>query len=191
MGYSFKIKSIKSKAKQHFQDKNIFFESAKLRALCALVPHVLRDLRALVPHVPRALRALVPYLPYVPWCLTCLVSLHALVPRALRALVPHVPRALTALVSYVPRALHLLVSHVPRNLRAFCHICLVSNVLSCLTCRGCSCTPRVLCLACSRAGSNSTCSFSSRPSLASGVSSVCISCLLAFSVSCAFVALAI
>ena len=27
MGYSFKIKSTKSKAKQHFKDKNIFFES--------------------------------------------------------------------------------------------------------------------------------------------------------------------
>ena len=135
-------------------------ESAKLRALRALVPYVPRALRAPMPYVPRALRALVPH-----------------VPRALRALVPHVPRASRALVPYVPRALRALVPYM----------------LSCLTCLRCSCTSHVLCLACSRAGSNSTCSFAPRPSLASGVSSECISCLLAFMplVSCAFVALAI
>ena len=105
------------------------------------------------------------------------------VPRALRALVPHVPRALHALVPYVPRALHALVPHVTCALHAFSLTCFVPNVLSCLTCLRCSCTSRVLYLACSRAGSNSTCPFAPRPSLASGVSSECI--------SCAFVALAI
>ena len=35
-------------------------ESAKLRALRALVPYMPRALRAVVPYVPRALRARVP-----------------------------------------------------------------------------------------------------------------------------------
>ena len=119
--------------------------------------------RALVPYVPRALRALVPA------CLTCFV--------------------LCALVPYVPRAVHALVPHVPCVSRAFCLRCLMPNVLSCLTCLRCSCTSRVLCLACSRAGSNSTCSFARRTLLPSGVSSECISCLLAFMpcALCAFI----
>ena len=41
----------------------------------------------------------------------------------------------------------------------------------------CSYTSRVLCLACSLAGLDSSCSFAPRPSLALGVSSECISCL--------------
>ena len=133
-------------------------ESAKLRALRALVPCVSR---ALCPTCSRASRASCPtYLvPYVPLCLTCLVPCVLSCPTYL---VPHVARTLP-------------------------------YVLSCLTCVTCFCTSRVLCLACSRAGSNSTCSFAPRPSLALGVSSVCISCLLAFMrrVSYAFVALAI
>ena len=57
------------------------YESAKLRALRALVSHVTRVLRALVPHVlrafmPRTLPALVPHVPrsLCAFCLTCLVS---------------------------------------------------------------------------------------------------------------------
>ena len=71
-------------------------ESAKLRALRAVVPYVRRALRAPVPHVPRALRALVLhvffcptcFVPYVPSCFTCLVPCvsFAYVPRAKPAL---------------------------------------------------------------------------------------------------------
>ena len=105
----------------------VYLESAKLRALRALVPYVPRALRAPVPYVPRALRALVPH-----------------VPRALRALMPHVSRALRApvsctsraLVPYVPRALRALVHHVPYApfaLRVLCQTCSrVSRVLGAL-----------------------------------------------------------
>ena len=55
------------------------------------------------------LRATHPLVPYVLWCLTCLV-------RALRAPVAHVPRAIRALVFDVPRALRALGSHVLRAL---------------------------------------------------------------------------
>ena len=72
-----------------------FTESAKSRALRALVSYAPRALRALV---SRVLRTLVPY-----------------VPRALHALVPNVPHALRALVHYVP--------YVPRAPRAWCHTC--------------------------------------------------------------------
>ena len=79
-------------------------ESAKLRALHALVSHVPRALRALAPHVPRALRAVVPY---VLSCLTCFVLY---MPSNLTCLMPCVLSCLT------------------------CLTCLVPYVLSCLTC---------------------------------------------------------
>ena len=72
----------------------IKYESAKLRALRALVPYVRCAPRALVPDVP----------------------------RALRALVPHVPRALRALVTQVFRTLHVLVPHVLSYPHFFSHI---------------------------------------------------------------------
>ena len=133
--------------------------------------------------------SLLNYVPYMLSCATCLVPYVLSCPKCL---LPHVPRALRAFVLSCPTCLTCLVS-----LMLSCLTCLLPYVTRAkravvsLTCRRCSCSPRVLCLACFRAGSNSTCSFAPRPSLASGVSSACISCLLAFSVSCAFVALAI
>ena len=64
-------------------------ESAKLRALCALVLHVSRALLPLVPHVPPTLCALM-----------------SQVPRALRAVMPNVPCALRAPLPHVPHILH-------------------------------------------------------------------------------------
>ena len=113
------------------------------------------------------------------FCDTILWNFHG----SLLNYVPYVLPYPTCLVPHVPRTLRAPVPQVPCALRAFCLTCLVPNVLSCLTCLRCSCTSRVLYLACSRAGSNSTCSFAPRPLLASGVSSECI--------SCAFFALAI
>ena len=55
----------------YFRKIILFVESAKLRALRALIPHMPRALRALVPRVHRALGVLLPH-----------------VPRALRAIVP-------------------------------------------------------------------------------------------------------
>ena len=88
--------------------ETILPESAKFRALRALVPHVRRAPRALVPYVARTLRALVPHLPR---------ALHALVPYVLRALCTLVLSCLTC--SYVSRA--------------SCFTCLVLYVASCLT----------------------------------------------------------
>ena len=94
----------------------VYLESAKLRALRALVPYVPRALRAPVPYVPRALRALVPHVPR---------ALRAPVSCESRALVPYVPRALRALVPHVPYA--------PFALRVLCQTCSrVSRVLGAL-----------------------------------------------------------
>ena len=92
-------------------------ESAKLRALRALVSYLPHGLRALV---PLAMAALVPYIP---------CTLHALV--------PHVPCALpalylTCLVPYIPRALRVLVSQMSYVLLYL--TCLVPCVFL-----GCSC----------------------------------------------------
>ena len=40
----------------------VFYDYAKLRALCALVPYVPRALRAPLPHLPRILHALAPHM---------------------------------------------------------------------------------------------------------------------------------
>ena len=92
-------------------------ESAKLRNLCALVPHVpsgptsSRTLRAIVPYVPRVLRALVHH---VFSCLTCIVPfvLPCLVFHVLPTLCSLRPRALWALFPYwlVPCVLYVLIS---------------------------------------------------------------------------------
>ena len=87
-----------------------FLESAKLRALRALVPYVPRALRARVPNVTRALHALVPYV----------LSCPTYVLHALRALVTHVPRALRVscpTCSCTPRASR------PTCSRALCASC--------------------------------------------------------------------
>ena len=90
--------------------------SAKLRALRALMPHVLRALRVLVPHVPRALRALVPYMPRAlcaSW-LTCLVP-HASSAFCLTCFVPQVLSCLTGLAySRAVRASNSTGSCAPR-----------------------------------------------------------------------------
>ena len=112
-------------------------ESAKLCALCALVPHVPRTLRALVPHVPRALRASCLTCPRASraLCLTCSRALRASCPtcsRASRASCPTCSHALRALMPYMPHALRALLPHVPRALCAPCPTCLVSYADSCL-----------------------------------------------------------
>ena len=94
----------------------LFYESAKLRALRAVVPYMPRVLHALVPHMSRALRALVPLVPYV-----------------LRALLLHLPRALRALVPqcFVPCVFSCSTCLVPCASRASCLTSLVpqdSNV---------------------------------------------------------------
>ena len=40
----------------------VFYDYAKLRALCALVPYVSRALRVLLPYLPRILHALAPHM---------------------------------------------------------------------------------------------------------------------------------
>ena len=114
-----------------------------------------------------------------PLCSRALYALLPHVPHALRALVPHV------LVPYVLYVLHALVLHVPHVIRASyltcptCFMCLVPNVLLCLMYLTWSCISRVLCFVYSRAdrASNSACSFTTRPSLVSSVSS--LSCFYA------------
>ena len=86
---------------------DVVAESAKFRALRALMSYMPCASCALAPHVPQALRALVSYVPCAPRALVP----H--VPRALRALVPHVFRILQALMPYVPRALSDLMPQVP------------------------------------------------------------------------------
>ena len=85
---------------------NYFTESAKFRAL-----------RAVVPYVPYALRTL--------W-LTCYRASRVSCPTSLvpYVIVPHVCRALCALVHYVPRL----------ALRASCPACFRSLRASCATC---------------------------------------------------------
>ena len=85
-------------------------ESAKLRALRALMSYVGRALRDLVPHVSRVLRVLVP---------------HILL--TLSTLVPHVPCVLSALVSDVPRALIALVLDVPPAAGVSWHTCFCAS----------------------------------------------------------------
>ena len=91
-------------------------ESAKLRALRALVPRVPHSLRSLKPYVPRALRALVSHLP------SALRAFVLCVSRVLRAVVSYVPQILRALVPHVPRAICTSVFHLPRASRASCPV---------------------------------------------------------------------
>ena len=92
------------------------FESVKLRATGALVPHVPHVFRVLVPHVSCALRASCHRYCLVSGasCLTC-----SRVPLVLRALAPHVSDVLRVLGLLVPRTLHAPVLFFPHLLHVF------------------------------------------------------------------------
>ena len=92
-------------------------ESAKLRALRALVPHVPHSLRSLRPYVPCALRALVSHLPS---------TLRVSCPTCFRAL-----RVSCLTCSRVLRASNPTCSCAPR---VSCNMCCCVSPASCFTC---------------------------------------------------------
>ena len=93
----------------------LFAESAKLRALRALIPHMLCALRALVPCVPRALRALL--------CSTCSHVSYAL--RVLELLVSRTLRALVLLVSHLLQVFQAKRTLMPLISCSFHALCLL------------------------------------------------------------------
>ena len=110
-------------------------EFAKLRALCALMPHVLSCPTGLVDSMLYVLSCLTYLVSHMFWCFTCLI--HALVPHvscALHVLEPLVPRTVRALVLLIVQLLQVfqtehalmhLMSCSFHALRLLCFSCLI------------------------------------------------------------------